>query len=365
MFKGFSFKLPEYTVITPQSGESYNIRSLNVAEVDKLKTSLVTPNKAHSLINNLLWDAVQNKPTHIKTALEFKTSVTTSDREALLYGLYQATFGDDRDFHVRCQSCEHEQMVKIKLTKIFSMNAYPYSTSLKESYKIARTLDDAPTDLEIEASIKKDEKPSKVDKPISESAVVISDEDQAKQHAMGGFNHQLDDDGDGGILLGDSKSIEPKEPLIQPNSEVADASVDTNGDDILIRRIRLELPISKVICYIRQPTMRDEEDTLTSLAFISKKQGEIVNETLIIDRFEQYNEGDKVPHNVISEREDILWGYRSLSIRDKQVIFDEFHKEFGQYKITLASRFECSKCEFDNELDVGITMQFFRMVGIS
>lgn len=352
VFKGFNIVLPEYTVITPQTGETFSVRSLTVAEVNQLRTSLITPSKAHSLLNNILWNCIVGKPNHIKTEDDFKRMTTTVDREALLYGLYTTTFGEDRDFHVVCSSCGKDQMIKIVLSRIFSMNAYPHSKNIIETYKVAKALGEADADPEIEESIRKQE-------AIRESAVKI--DDTSKEPSA--INKEDEDDG---ISIG-TKTNRVEGPK-QPNTprEIAEARVEKPKDDsVLTKRLVLELPISKIVAIIRQPTIYDEESLLSELAFATKKQGDMVNETMVIERFEQYEEGNKVPSVVVTKRDDILYGYQSLPPRDKIKIFEEYRDKLGQYCIELKTNFECQSCGTDNDLEVNIAVQFFRLVGIS
>ena len=124
--------------------------------------------------------------------------------------------------------------------------------------------------------------------------------------------------------------------------------------------MNLELPISKVIAVLRQPTISDEESIMKSIAFAQKKQADLINETLVIKEFQHQAPGQRQPQ-VINNREDILWGYQSLAPRDKLKIFEEFQKEFGKYGIDLKAHYTCGNCETDNDLDIDIVVQFFRM----
>ena len=107
--------------------------------------------------------------------------------------------------------------------------------------------------------------------------------------------------------------------------------------------------------------MEQEERLIGSLSFNSKKQTELLSETMIIARFEEFSRDSKIP-NVVSSREDILFGYQSLPPRDKIQLLEIFEKEISKYGITLKTGYECSKCGFENEVDLDIMLQFFRMV---
>ena len=365
IFRGFSFALPVYSVVLPQSGDTYDVRSMTVAEVNKLKTSLITPSKATATVDDMLWECLSSKPAHVTDKKKFKKSITTLDREALLYALYETTFGDDRDFSVGCGSCGHEQLVKITLSKIFSMNIYPGASSLKKSYEVAKILGEADIDPEIEKSMEKD----RITQNVAISDYVETEEDRAKKLIMG-IDINKEDDDDGMTMMGLPKSTPTEVKFVDENKSQStdldspDGTVQ-NADYIITKRVVLELPISKIVCVLRQPTIADEEELLAELSFATKKQGDLVNETLIIEKFEQYKIGDKVPSMVVSRREDILMGYQSLPPRDKTKIFEVYKENFGQYGIELKTHYECAKCGFDNDLEINIASQFFRLVGIN
>lgn len=352
VFQGFSFKLPVYSVILPQTGISFDVQSLTVAQVNRLKGSLTTPSRAHILLNDLIWDVIVNKQQGL-TKDKFKKSVTTLDREALLYGIYHTTFGDDRQFNVICVGCAEEQLINIKLDSIFEMEAYPYSESMQKSYITARAVGEADEDPEIEDGIQVKKKKGRQKKPQG------MPDGMAKAEGLDVSAEDKDD----GIVVG-SKLDEKKETKTIPNPKV-ESDEPKEELDILKRRISITLPISKVVAIIRQPTIYDEEDLLSSLSFSTKKQNELVGETMIIDRFEEYKKGDKVATNIITNREDILWGYESLPPRDKTKMFDEYNEKFGKYSIKLNTGFECRKCGYENDLDLNISVQFFRLVRVA
>lgn len=343
-----TYEYPHFTVICPQTGYTFDVRTLNVQEVNQLKGSMMVQTKTPSLINKIIWNAIEDKQEDMKDLESFKKMVTLRDREAILYGIYCSTFGDEEEFKITCRNCEHEEPIKVSLEKLFSMSAYPGSESLKESYKIAKISGDADYDPEIEAAIKNTKQPPKgMPKEIAK------------------FEYNIDDpDNDDGIIIGDKPDINyvEEEPEIKKPVEKHSTS---KYESILDKRIDIVLPVSKVHVILKQPTLFDEEKALSSIAFAKKSQTEMINEIMVIERFEQYNPGDKVPSVIISEREDILYEYVKLPPRDKTEIFKKFYDEFGQYGIDLKTRYVCSQCGESNELEVDIVVQFFRMVARS
>jgi len=344
------YEYPHFTVICPQTGNSFDVRTLNVQEVNQLKGSMMVQTKTPSLINKIIWNAIENNPDEIKDLETFKKMITLRDRESILYGIYCSTFGDEEEFKVTCRNCEHEEPIKVSMEKLFSMNAYPGSESLKNSYKIAKVSEDTEYDPEIEIAIRNTTPPNGMPKEIAK------------------FDYDIDTpDDDDGIIVGD-KNIKyvDDEPDIKPQIINKQEEVHISRyESILDKRVDVILPVSKVHAILKQPTLLDEEKALSSIVFAKKNQTDMINEIMVIERFEQYNVGDKIPSVIITEREDILYEYVNLPPRDKTEIFKKFHDEFGQYGIDLKTRYICSQCGESNELEVDIVVQFFRMVARS
>ena len=125
MFRGFDIKYPEYEVITPQTGQSYHVRSLNVQEEERLKGSLLTPSKINEHLNKCLFDACVKKPADVANFDDFLKKTTLKDRDALLYGLYHITYEEIRNYDVSCGTCRKDFPVTVKASSTFDMNPYP------------------------------------------------------------------------------------------------------------------------------------------------------------------------------------------------------------------------------------------------
>jgi len=135
-FTGFNMKYPEYEVITPQTKLSFNIRSLNVQEEERLKGSLMTPSKITDHLNKCIFDSLTKKPEQIKDFDSFLRNVTLKDRDALLYGLYHTTYEEIRNYDVRCKDCRKEYPVTVQASSTFTFNAYPEENILKRKEKV-------------------------------------------------------------------------------------------------------------------------------------------------------------------------------------------------------------------------------------
>ena len=430
-FKGFNIRYPIYSVICPQTGDSYDVRCLTVAEVTKLKESLTTPASSSKIINETLWGAVESKPDRVVDFNSFKTNVTLKDREALLYAMYQSTFGNERDFTVECGDCSKTSEIKFHLDQMFSMDAYPGSKAIIDSYKVAKASDPVEYDPVMEKIINNNEVfvPSM---ELPESPQIQEYENvpiDINKPNIAHFDHADRDDDGIGVGRPSAKTIAAKQVItpqipqkeimkIDPDSMVdqfikneekkkkegdhgndgpplenvstavqkpgfapkpmAQKSInyDLNDDEgarkndigennIIDKRVRVTLPVSKLICVIKQPTIADEENMYVKIPYAQqKKQLELISQTLIIDRFEEYNDKGELV-TVVNQKVDIVTGYQSLPTQDRLEIFKEFESNFSKYGIELKAPWTCNSCQTENEIYVDIQNQFFRMVAVS
>jgi hypothetical protein len=131
-FTGFQVQYPEYEVITPQTKQSFTLRSLNVSEEERLKGSLVTPNKIADHLNSCIYQAIIKKPAEITNLDSFLHAVTLKDRDALLYGLYHITYEEIRNYQLKCGECSHEYSATVQASSTFNFNAYQGDNIISE-----------------------------------------------------------------------------------------------------------------------------------------------------------------------------------------------------------------------------------------
>ena len=133
------------------------------------------------------------------------------------------------------------------------------------------------------------------------------------------------------------------------------------NDNILTKEVQVELPVSKgVFAYIKQPTLFDEMTALKTMGILAGTNMDILTETLIINKFQHNPEsGDSL---IYSEREDVMDAYMSLPSRDKREIYKKYKEEFGQYGINLKMLSTCIHCGNQEEIDIDLVENFFRMV---
>lgn len=124
-FTGFTTAFPEYEAKTPQTHQSFSVRSLTVAEEERMKGSFITPEKVTEHLNKCIYEALVKKPDHIKDYNSYLTNLTVKDRESLLYALYAITYDDERNYDVKCWSCRKKYSIKIKPSSTFNFNPYP------------------------------------------------------------------------------------------------------------------------------------------------------------------------------------------------------------------------------------------------
>ena len=260
-FTGFKdLKYPEYEVITPQTKLTFNVRSLNVQEEERMKGSLITPTKVTEHLNKCIFETITKMPEAIKDYDTFLKSITLKDRDALLYGLYHITYEEIRNYDVRCGSCRKEYPVTVKASSTFNINPY----------------------------------------------------------------------------LG--------------------------KDNIISKRVKVKLPISKTVtAIIKQPTVFDETFALRELSSTPGSNIDIIVETLIIERFEENIEKQTTPITY-TDRQDIIDAYRSLPARDKRDLHDKYMDNFGKYRIELKMRSYCPACGAEEVIDIDLVENFFRFV---
>lgn len=258
-FMGFNVPYPEYEVITPQTHLSFTTRTLNVQDEERMKGSLLTPTKVAEQLNKCIYEALVNKPESIKEFKDFLKLITLKDRDTLLYGLYHITYGDIRNYDIKCKNCKKDFSVTIAASDTFNFNPYP-------------------------------------------------------------------------------------------------------ADDILTRRIKIQLPVLKgVSAFIKQPTLEDE---MMAIKNMSAKPGltmDVIIETLIIEKFEQ-DDSKQIEPIVISDRSEIIDAYRSLPAGDKREIYEKFNEEFGKYETTLKMQVFCKHCGNEDVVTIDLVENFFRMV---
>lgn len=131
-FTGFQVKYPEYEVITPQTKQSFTLRSLNVSEEESLKGSLVTPNKIADHLNSCIYQSLVKRPDSITNLDSFLRNTTLKDRDALLYGLYHITYEEIRNYKLKCEKCSNEYDITIQASSTFNFNQYPGENILNE-----------------------------------------------------------------------------------------------------------------------------------------------------------------------------------------------------------------------------------------
>jgi hypothetical protein len=131
MFIGFNEPLPVYEVITPQTKKSFSVRTMTVADEERLKASSLLPNKLSEHLNKCIFDTIVDKPKDM-TYEDFLKQLTILDRDALLYALYHITYDEERIYTVVCSNCGNQQNVKIEASKTFDINMYPEDDVLEK-----------------------------------------------------------------------------------------------------------------------------------------------------------------------------------------------------------------------------------------
>ena len=136
MFKGFNTKYPEYEVVTPQTNDSYTVRTMSVQEEERLKGSLLTPTKVTDHLNKCIYECLVSKPAKVTDFKSFLQNVTLKDRDALLYGLYHITYEEIRNYDIKCGNCRKDYPITVKASDTFNFNSYPEANILAKEIKL-------------------------------------------------------------------------------------------------------------------------------------------------------------------------------------------------------------------------------------
>ena len=115
---------PVFEVITPVTGVSFEVRGLTVAQESALYESAVSQQKYISMINQTLFECIENKVAPYDTLEGFEKNLTESDRYALMYGVLVSTYGDEIETTVVCRNCGKENKIKVKLSEYMTIEPY-------------------------------------------------------------------------------------------------------------------------------------------------------------------------------------------------------------------------------------------------
>ncbi len=130
MFTSFNIPLPEYDVICPQTKYELSVRSLTVAEEERMKGSFVNSQKIIDLLNRCIYDAIIKKPEELNDYQKFLKSITIKDRDAILYALYHITYEDIRNYNLTCGMCRYQYQVTVKASDTFNCTLFPGDKSI-------------------------------------------------------------------------------------------------------------------------------------------------------------------------------------------------------------------------------------------
>ena len=346
MFVKFDIDFPEYTIITPQTGFVFGVKGLTVAETDKLKNSITNPAQATEVINQTLFSALQTKPSNIKTYEDFVKLTTLRDRESLIYGMYISTYDEFIDnLSVDCSDCGHSNKIRPYLPDCLELTPWLGTQVMKEQYAFSNTIA-GNSDPEMDKLVAQQETAKKL-KKISKASM------KERRKAAGIENDE------GMILLDD---FEEEKVTEEPEKEVILASEPDNPHSILDHRHEIILPKSGIKVTLKQPTIKDEQNAMRMTPFGTKKHTDLASEIMIIDEMAQYRKGESKPYMCASEPAHILAGYKQLPEKDKRFIFNAFKQQYSDYGIELKTQWDCMSCGIQNELNIDIVSQFFRMV---
>ena len=147
-----------------------------------------------------------------------------------------------------------------------------------------------------------------------------------------------------------------KHPVTIEASETFDIKMYTGKDNILNKKVRVELPKTKgVTATLKQPSLKDEASILSAIS----QATDIETESLIIDSFEQ-DIPDQTKPVIFKDKNDIVEAYSTLTPLDKRAIRSKYKEEFGKYGIELKMQVDCPGCSNKEVVDIDLVENFFR-----
>lgn len=118
------FEFPVYEVVTPHTNHSFTIRSMTVDQESVIKESSVSPVKLDTIISQTIFDCIENKEPPFNTLEGFEKNLTYRDREALIFGLIVASYGETQKYSYKCPNCDKEFDVDINLGENTDVKIY-------------------------------------------------------------------------------------------------------------------------------------------------------------------------------------------------------------------------------------------------
>ena len=118
------FDFPKYEVITPHTKHSFLIRSMTVNQENVLKESSVSASRALSIVNQTLFDCIEDKEAPFNTLEGFEQNLTMVDRTALIYGLIIATYGETQKLSYTCPNCGNRIEVEVNIPENTTVSMY-------------------------------------------------------------------------------------------------------------------------------------------------------------------------------------------------------------------------------------------------
>lgn len=118
------FEFPVWEIITPHTGFRLKVRSLTVAQEEMLKTSAVSTLNMITLINQVVFECIQDRPEALSTLDLFEKNLTVTDRETILYGILIASYGEQQKFSIQCPSCGQTYDTNGSLTENADIKIY-------------------------------------------------------------------------------------------------------------------------------------------------------------------------------------------------------------------------------------------------
>lgn len=118
------FTFPVYEVVTPVTGKHFFVRAMTVAQESLIRESVVSDAKRLSIINQIIFECIEDKQPPYNTMEGFEKNLTNEDRAALMFGLAVSTYGEKQDYSLKCPKCGADVKGSFLLPEIVELNMY-------------------------------------------------------------------------------------------------------------------------------------------------------------------------------------------------------------------------------------------------
>ena len=148
--------------------------------------------------------------------------------------------------------------------------------------------------------------------------------------------------------------------------EIIDITAYDGNEDLLLKEVEIELPISKYKAILKVPTLYDERmlnmNKGVSKDVISKMGEYLIVKKLIIPGVETTKTGEAIEKEyVVDKAIEIYTTFNNLPAADAKFVRKQWEELFGKYRIKLEVPIHCGNCDNEFKNPINLLLEFFRL----